>query len=1344
MASNEPSKIGKYDVVDVIGRGGMGVVYEATDPFLNRRVAIKMMTGGFANKPDLLKRFFREAQSTGSLQHPNIVTVFELGDHAGSPYLVMEFIEGESLDAVISSRRPLTILEKIQPIISVCHGLSHAHLRGIVHRDIKPANIMLSKDGMIKIVDFGIAHIGAAKETRTGQIMGSVSYMAPEQVNGNPVDARTDIFSTGVVLYELFTYSHPFDGENMAATLMRIIHNAPPPLKDFVSDCPPELEAIIFKALAKNREERYHSADDLALDLSQLQGRLKQEIIGKHLREVSVLLEKSELLKAKDQLLLALQVDRQNTHANLLLREVQERIQKAQMKQQVQELRREAEEAFARQQFEPALRCLDRAAGLATADADLQHLRESIQAAWSQELELQERLKRAESAHQAGDLDSARQAMEEAFQIAPQQVQAGTLYRTIQHDWQERERQRQLENYLEQARRDIAARNFTSALEKLKLADSVDPGTAQVKALVESAKLGQEREQRRRDLETITHQIDEALNRDDYVAACRLADEGLARFPEDRTLSKLKSLAEKQRQLAERKQFVDEKLNYARTLIEQGRNEELLSVLQSALEKIGPEPRLQSLLLIVKENVEHQRSERRKTEYLQKAKDALSRKSYQEAIQILQSAKAELKDSTEIADLLQFAKDEALAEKRRQIVETVAEKANKFIAEQEYEQAINLLETTLQEVPDEELRMIQAEARRAARDYQKKLETTLTAAEKLLQSYRAGESLRLLETHSSLLARSSAFQKLLETARSEAERLRKVDDVMSRATQAQDTEDYPTALAMLEEGRRLYGPTPKLDQLLADVRKKQSEAAGKIVQKALSDTQILVTAGQYEAALEKLASASDFIKLVSTELKSEYESLRQQASDEFVGVRIANFEQHLADGEFTLAETTLRQSLLLFPENSDLRRLETVLRDEVNRRLEAQRALTEAQTLLKQADWKRAGVLLKQAFTTAERTPAIRKQVLASLVESAEAAVEKDWLAAEGLLQQLAELQPDYVQPIDLQHQIARRKRQELVDQCLLEAKRLQSGGDLSAALREIERGLSSYADEAQLLSLRAQIQEQVRQEKEREQLERARLEQEAFVRDVVRRMQAEPRLDRRIQILEEGLGRYPQEPRFQQQLSQARDLLSKVAAIVNEARTLEDGKKYEDAIEQWNRIRGLHPQYPDLGRNLERVTKLAEQAREAERADWIRSTQAALASADYARVSELLALRQAKFPGDREASDCEKKLRDGLKLREKAQKVIADGRAALSKKKWEKAASYLTRARELAPADPVVQEHVVSELLEGCEAALEIDCASAEMLLGKAAEIQPNATLLSPLRTRIDNHKRDQAIERH
>src|SRR6201984_855628 len=150
MASNVPAKIGKYDVIDVIGRGGMGVVYKAIDPHLDRQVAIKMMTSGFIDNPDLLKRFFREAQSLGSLQHPNIGTVYDLGEFGVNPYMVMEFMEGEGLDTVLAGRRQLSALEKTNVIVQVCYGLSYAHGRGIVHRDIKPANIMLGKDGSVK------------------------------------------------------------------------------------------------------------------------------------------------------------------------------------------------------------------------------------------------------------------------------------------------------------------------------------------------------------------------------------------------------------------------------------------------------------------------------------------------------------------------------------------------------------------------------------------------------------------------------------------------------------------------------------------------------------------------------------------------------------------------------------------------------------------------------------------------------------------------------------------------------------------------------------------------------------------------------------------------------------------------------------------------------------------------------------------------------------------------------------------------------------------------------------------------------------------------------------------
>src|SRR5579871_869195 len=310
MPLKKPIKIGKYEVVGLLGKGGMGVVYKANDPLLGRSVAIKMMTTlDYVDNPDLLQRFYREAQSTGNLHHRNIVTVYELGDHEGSPYLVMEYLEGETLDAVIQSNRPLSLLDQINFIIEVCDGLGYAHQRSVVHRDIKPGNIMVLKDNSVKIVDFGIAHIGNRTVTRTGQLLGSLPYMSPEQISGKQVDARTDIFSLGVVFYQLLTTHLPFEGETPAASLLKIMHENPRPLVEYGS-FPPELEEILLHALAKNRDDRYPAAQDFAFDLVQIRGRIQQEIVDEHLNEAELLLSREELIKAREKLSEVLKIDR--------------------------------------------------------------------------------------------------------------------------------------------------------------------------------------------------------------------------------------------------------------------------------------------------------------------------------------------------------------------------------------------------------------------------------------------------------------------------------------------------------------------------------------------------------------------------------------------------------------------------------------------------------------------------------------------------------------------------------------------------------------------------------------------------------------------------------------------------------------------------------------------------------------------------------------------------------------------------------------------------------------------------------------------------------------------------
>ncbi len=1338
MAVNRPTKIGKYDVIDVIGRGGMGVVYKGSDPYLDRLVAIKMMTGQFSDNSDLLKRFYREAQSTASLQHPNIVTVFELGDQGGNPYLVMEYLDGESLDSVIASRRQLGIVEKIELVIAICQGLNYAHTRGIVHRDIKPANIMVCTGGGVKIVDFGIAHFGDKNVTRTGQIVGSISYMSPEQVNGRQVDARTDIFSTGVVLYQLFTYALPFEGESTASTLLKIINEPPPPLKDFLASYPPQLQAIVDRALAKDRNERYASAEEFALELGQLQSQLKQEMISRYLQEATQLIENNDLHRAKGQVLQVLKIDRHHTRASHLLRELQDRIQRQEIDEEILQLRMQAEDAFGQKQYGTALEHLDRAISLDKNSLELQQLRDTVKAAEVRAQKFQRAVRLAESAHQMGDLDLARQTIEEALGIVPNDTHARSLQRTIESEWAERDRQRQLENYLEQARRDISSRKFTSALELLQQARALDPAAPQIRALMEAATAAKEQERRRRELEAINREIEEALNRDDYSTASEKADLGLKSFPQERGLLKLKALAEKQRQIAERKRFVDEQLALASSLLEQGRGEELVGRLETALAKVGGEPRLQSLLLVVRENVERERLEKRRAEYLQRAKDALRGKQHDEAVRILEAARNELQDAGEIDDLLQFAKEDAANEKRRQRAEAAAEQSRALIAEEEYGRAIQLLEATVQDIPDEELSILLGEARHAALDHEKKLESVLSAASKLIESSKASEALSLLNTQPPSFSRSADFQNLKERAGQEAERFRQIEVALRKSGELVAAEDYAGALALLEESRQSHGSTPELEQQVAYVSDQLSAASNSAMQKALSDARMLLNAAQHRGVLDQLALVAQLLPSVPHPLKTEYESLQQQAINGLARQRKAEIQRHVAAGEITGAAQLLQQTLTEFPGRQDLSELETLIDLETARKSDAQSKLSEAQALFERHAWKRAADLLREAFVATEHLPALREAVLAAFAQGAEAAVEADWRAAESLLGQAGELKDNYQSSPVLLARIAERKREDAVERCLEQAKRLQAVGDLKSAQSEIARGLSTCAEDPKLEEFQKILLAQVR---EQEQREKQQLEKQNFLYQVKQRADQETQLEQRTQILADALTRFPDEPTLELKLNETLELKTQVTELVNQARTQEEAKRYDEALTQWDALRTVYPQYPDLAGNVERLKKLSEEELAAKKSEQLRRLESIIASGDLEQAGAVLRQAQVEFPGVRQLADFEVQIRDAVKLRAKAQKLLSAAEKAFEKSQWEKGCASLTRGCEAAPEDPIVRKAALEQLVRAFEMAIQAGWESANTLVLHAEELRPDAPLLQTLRTRVKERRKEQLV---
>ncbi len=264
------SHLGRYEVVGELGQGAMGVVYKATDPLIDRIVAIKTITLSLAQeeREEYEARFYQEAKAAGRLSHPNIVTIFDVGRSGDIAYIAMEFLQGRELRDILNDDKLLPVDQVLDIVAQVALGLAYAHEHGIIHRDIKPSNIMVGRDCHVKITDFGIARMASASvRTQTGMVLGSPKYMSPEQVMGKLTDQRSDIFSLGVVLYEMLTGQPAFMGENVNAIMYQTLNAIPPPPRSLNPAVPEMLNFIVAKALAKDLENRYQNARDLSNDL---------------------------------------------------------------------------------------------------------------------------------------------------------------------------------------------------------------------------------------------------------------------------------------------------------------------------------------------------------------------------------------------------------------------------------------------------------------------------------------------------------------------------------------------------------------------------------------------------------------------------------------------------------------------------------------------------------------------------------------------------------------------------------------------------------------------------------------------------------------------------------------------------------------------------------------------------------------------------------------------------------------------------------------------------------------------------------------------------------------------
>jgi tetratricopeptide (TPR) repeat protein len=490
-----PEVIGRYVVRERLGQGGMGVLYLALDPAIDRLVAVKLLG---VQGPELRERFVREAGLAGRLQHPNIVTVFDVGTYEGQPFIAMEYIPGETLGEIIQRRAPLALRRRLELTVEACQGLAFAHRHGIVHRDVKPANLMVSREsGALKVLDFGIARGMDSSLTQAGMVMGTPNYMSPEQLEGRPLDHRSDVFALGLVLYEILGYRQAFAGDTPQAVWRQIASEQPLSILEINPNLDSALASIIDRAIAKRVEDRYPDLDTLRADLLRVIHRLQSMQSGDtlvdalpvtppsptrrpdfarlaerravqiaaHLRNAEAALARQDLEAAQEAGEEAALLDTNDPRVLVLL----ERIRQGLDTREVSGLVAEAGEAIRAGSLTSAAGLISRALQMMPAHADALALRATLQQAIETRERSQERtravnraLEQANAQFEAGALEAALRATSEALGYEPGHAAAIELKGRLQ----EAVRQR-IDEVLREARAEVSAQRYTAALRRL-------------------------------------------------------------------------------------------------------------------------------------------------------------------------------------------------------------------------------------------------------------------------------------------------------------------------------------------------------------------------------------------------------------------------------------------------------------------------------------------------------------------------------------------------------------------------------------------------------------------------------------------------------------------------------------------------------------------------------------------------------------------------------------------------------------------------------------------------------------------------------------------------------------
>ena len=868
------TQIGKYQILGILGVGGMGVVYRGLDNAVGREVAIKTITEA---TEELRHRFMLEARS-GILNHPNIVTVYDFGEQDGNPYIVMEYVPGDSLENLLNSGRQFSLIEKLEIIRQLCSGLGYAHQKGVIHRDIKPANIMVQPDGNIKIVDFGVARLeNRSGHTQAGMVIGTFHYISPERLLGKAADGRADIWSAGVILYLLLTGRLPFPGDD-PATMHRVVREPHDPVSSIVPGSPAALDQLLNHALAKNPIDRYETAEDMAADIEVINGGLKQEHVAEALGNVKIQMEREQWTTVRPVLLDLQRLNPQNTEVKKLLREVQEKVSRQQKTVQLRQLLVEADEAVLAQHYAEAIEIYTQAAAIDRENPELAQKIEHARGLKEKADKVASLLEQSRDARKRSDYGAAGELIDRALQLDDRNTDLRNERARIVQETERATRERARRQYSDAARSQLTARQYTEAIQSLRSALEIDPTDAETQQLFQEAVDRQEEQRRRKIIDQIGAEISECIAAGELERALTLIQRAQQRLPGEAVLLQLKAEAEIGQREQTAKKLVEKTTLDVYSLLVTSPQQALTAVHQ-ALEQMPGEPRLIALEEKVVEQVKKASVGETKTQYLQRAQASIDAKQFDQAFQILDSAVIECGEGPDIASLLRYGQEQKRKVELGQVAAKATNEAQALIAAGNLEAAIALLQPVASQSGDASVEQLLRQATTTLAELGRRIDAVLSHAQALSET-DTEQALKLLSNQPQEIQQHVRVRELrdrLDAAKERERRERLTREAIRDAGDALQKRELPNVLNGLESVRRTCGDSPQLTAAIAEYTSKRAQVANELLTAAIESATQAIQQEERPRAADELGRAAYAAEFADSGLQANLKRLTKEA-----------------------------------------------------------------------------------------------------------------------------------------------------------------------------------------------------------------------------------------------------------------------------------------------------------------------------------------------------------------------------------------------------------------------------------------------------------------------------------